>query len=227
MTQRAVGLELGSSECLCCALSDCAIRADLLLCFPGAWFRRQMACPFCGENTFLGEWLTPKELQCVPTKLCQLCRKDVPTMYLVQPREKRKGEGERALRAGQARTFCSFCSGGDPSLEAASSEQKTTGGGPEGRGCRRSRPGGSQRARGPGQRNFRRPQQALRREHAKRSRSPRDAPILSGCSIFLNQNAKKYFVQRLFRIKQSSTALSEFCFDSGSNVEATKQRQAF
>ena len=50
-----------------------------------------MECPECQALSFLGEWLTPKELQGLQTKQCEACKKDINTAYLVQPKDKRRG----------------------------------------------------------------------------------------------------------------------------------------
>ncbi len=52
---------------------------------------RNMECPGCHGLSFLGEWQTPKETQNMATKMCENCKKDISTVYLVQPKEKKKG----------------------------------------------------------------------------------------------------------------------------------------
>ncbi len=51
-----------------------------------------MECPYCHALAFLGEWLTPKEMQSIRSKSCDYCTKDVPTAYLVQPKEKKRSK---------------------------------------------------------------------------------------------------------------------------------------
>jgi DNA-directed RNA polymerase subunit RPC12/RpoP len=53
---------------------------------------RYMECPYCRSLSFLGEWLTPKELQSMESKPCDNCKKEVSTAFLVQPKEKKRGK---------------------------------------------------------------------------------------------------------------------------------------
>ncbi|XP_074657627.1 uncharacterized protein LOC141910751 [Tubulanus polymorphus] len=74
----------------------------LLEQFPGAYFQRLMECPRCKEASFIGEWLTPKELQNLDTKPCQSCGEEVNTLYLVPPKEKR---GKEILKIKRERSL--------------------------------------------------------------------------------------------------------------------------
>ncbi|CAF4516433.1 unnamed protein product, partial [Rotaria magnacalcarata] len=40
-------------------------------------FNRSVQCPNCKEFSFMGEWTTPKELQCSKMKPCILCGQNV------------------------------------------------------------------------------------------------------------------------------------------------------
>ena len=50
-----------------------------------------MECPNCHALSFLGEWNTPKELQSCTSKKCENCKEDISAVYLIQPKEKRRG----------------------------------------------------------------------------------------------------------------------------------------
>ena len=50
-----------------------------------------MECPKCHALAFLGEWQTPKEMQSSKSRKCDNCSSDVSTVYLIQPKEKRRG----------------------------------------------------------------------------------------------------------------------------------------
>ncbi|CAF0830768.1 unnamed protein product [Adineta ricciae] len=64
---------------------------------PSNQFERFVQCPQCKEFSFMGEWTTPKELQCIKTKACSLCGENIDTARLVQPNE-RKRRSEELLR---------------------------------------------------------------------------------------------------------------------------------
>ncbi|CAH1781823.1 unnamed protein product [Owenia fusiformis] len=70
-------------------LKDCE---DVISRFTGIWLVRYAECPVCRDLSFLGEWLTPKELQNIPKKICECCKKMVNTDYLVQPKERKQAE---------------------------------------------------------------------------------------------------------------------------------------
>ncbi|KAK2154300.1 hypothetical protein LSH36_271g02017 [Paralvinella palmiformis] len=70
-------------------LKDCE---DVIAKCTGARMERYMECPYCRGLSFLGEWLTPKELQAVDVKMCDNCNRDVSTSFLVQPKEKKRVE---------------------------------------------------------------------------------------------------------------------------------------
>ena len=53
---------------------------------------RNMECPCCHALSFLGEWQTPREVQNMTTKICENCKKEINTAFLVQPKEKKKGK---------------------------------------------------------------------------------------------------------------------------------------
>ncbi|GFS14041.1 malignant fibrous histiocytoma-amplified sequence 1-like [Elysia marginata] len=63
---------------------------ELLNAYPGILVERFTECPLCRSPAFLGEWLTPKETQALPTRPCEACGQDVDTAFLVQPREKKR-----------------------------------------------------------------------------------------------------------------------------------------
>ncbi|XP_070173015.1 malignant fibrous histiocytoma-amplified sequence 1 homolog isoform X1 [Littorina saxatilis] len=63
---------------------------DLLTGYTGVLVERRTECPLCGEASFLGEWLTPKETQGMNTRTCDACQQHVDTSCLVQPREKKR-----------------------------------------------------------------------------------------------------------------------------------------
>lgn len=63
---------------------------ELLQGYTGVLVERRTECPICGEATFLGEWLTPKETQSLNTRTCDTCGQQVDTAFLVQPREKKR-----------------------------------------------------------------------------------------------------------------------------------------
>ena len=48
-----------------------------------------MECPLCHSLSFIGEWITPKEFQGLTHRKCEMCKKDINTCYLVQPKEKK------------------------------------------------------------------------------------------------------------------------------------------
>ncbi|UJR35944.1 hypothetical protein I4U23_028685 [Adineta vaga] len=64
---------------------------------PSNQFERSVQCTNCKEFSFMGEWTTPKELQCLKTKACPLCGENIDTARLVQPNE-RKRRSEELLR---------------------------------------------------------------------------------------------------------------------------------
>nr|KAG5696736.1 hypothetical protein BaRGS_028856 [Batillaria attramentaria] len=72
------------------AKSDTAAKPRVLV-------ERRTECPICGEASFLGEWLTPKETQGLNTRTCDTCGQQVDTAFLVQPREKKRDDVMRAI----------------------------------------------------------------------------------------------------------------------------------
>ena len=50
-----------------------------------------MECPKCAHRGFLGEWLSPNDLQAHAARVCQQCNVAIATMYLIQPKEKKRG----------------------------------------------------------------------------------------------------------------------------------------
>ncbi|CAF0735438.1 unnamed protein product [Rotaria sordida] len=64
---------------------------------PNNLFDRSVQCPHCKEFSFMGEWTTPKELQCIKMKACLLCGENVDTARLVQPNESKR-RSEELLR---------------------------------------------------------------------------------------------------------------------------------
>ncbi|CAF4519735.1 unnamed protein product [Rotaria sp. Silwood1] len=64
---------------------------------PSNLFDRSVQCPHCKKFSFMGEWTTPKELQCIKMKACLLCGQNVDTARLVQPNESKR-RSEELLR---------------------------------------------------------------------------------------------------------------------------------
>ncbi len=48
-------------------------------------YDRYTQCPDCGLFSFLGEWMTPKELQKNKTKKCLSCEMTIDCSFLVKP----------------------------------------------------------------------------------------------------------------------------------------------
>ncbi|XP_025080166.1 malignant fibrous histiocytoma-amplified sequence 1 homolog isoform X2 [Pomacea canaliculata] len=63
---------------------------ELLKGYAGVLVERWTGCPLCGDTSFLGEWLAPKETQSMSTRTCDTCHQHVDTAFLVQPREKKR-----------------------------------------------------------------------------------------------------------------------------------------
>ncbi|KAL8583226.1 hypothetical protein ACOMHN_013781 [Nucella lapillus] len=70
---------------------------ELLQGYTGVLVERRTECPLCGEGSFVGEWLTPKETQGLNTRPCEACHQHVDTAFLVQPRGKKRDEVMRSL----------------------------------------------------------------------------------------------------------------------------------
>ncbi|KAJ8310172.1 hypothetical protein KUTeg_012037 [Tegillarca granosa] len=75
---------------------------------------RVTQCPYCEKESFLGEWLTPKETQALFTKKCESCGQDVDTGFLVQPREKKRDDVVRNLHKARQQRRVAMVNG--PSL---------------------------------------------------------------------------------------------------------------
>ncbi|CAE1269073.1 unnamed protein product [Acanthosepion pharaonis] len=60
--------------------------------FPGEFVKRLIACPYCEELVFTGEWLCPKELQNMASQICLSCQRDVATYFLIQPKEQTRAD---------------------------------------------------------------------------------------------------------------------------------------
>ena len=58
----------------------------------GARVVRHMECPLCTRASFLGEWQAPKDMQSSSVRECESCHKQVSTSFLIQPKEKKRGE---------------------------------------------------------------------------------------------------------------------------------------
>lgn len=48
-------------------------------------YDRFSQCPNCSRYSFLGEWLTPKELQKMQKKVCTMCKANINYIYLAKP----------------------------------------------------------------------------------------------------------------------------------------------
>ncbi|CAF4532415.1 unnamed protein product, partial [Rotaria socialis] len=86
---------------------------------PGNEFNRSVQCPNCKEFSFMGEWTTPKELQCSKMKPCILCGQNIDTARLVQPNESKR-RSEELLRRIRERHVKSPNKGSDDVPPAAS-----------------------------------------------------------------------------------------------------------
>ncbi|CAF0906963.1 unnamed protein product [Brachionus calyciflorus] len=53
--------------------------------YPSLRYDRWSLCPECEKYTFYGEWVTPKELQKIKSKVCPGCEKIVHYSFLVRP----------------------------------------------------------------------------------------------------------------------------------------------
>ncbi|CAF0772659.1 unnamed protein product [Brachionus calyciflorus] len=53
--------------------------------YPSLRYDRWSLCPECEKYTFYGEWMTPKELQKIKSKVCPVCEKIVHYSFLVRP----------------------------------------------------------------------------------------------------------------------------------------------
>ncbi|CAF0970354.1 unnamed protein product [Rotaria sp. Silwood1] len=73
------------------------LKVTLIFFIKDNQFNRYVCCPYCNEYSFMGEWITPKELQCIKRKLCTSCGQNVDTNYLIQPNEKKR-RNEELLR---------------------------------------------------------------------------------------------------------------------------------
>ncbi|CAF2135119.1 unnamed protein product, partial [Rotaria magnacalcarata] len=82
------------------------VEAMLTTIAPGNEFNRSVQCPNCKEFSFMGEWTTPKELQCSKMKPCILCGQNVDTARLVQPNESKRRSEEllRRIRERHAKS---------------------------------------------------------------------------------------------------------------------------
>ncbi|XP_053403318.1 malignant fibrous histiocytoma-amplified sequence 1 homolog isoform X2 [Mercenaria mercenaria] len=65
---------------------------ELLHSYTGVLVERLMECPNCKMLSFIGEWLTPKETQGMPTRPCAECHEEIDTAFLAQPREKKRDD---------------------------------------------------------------------------------------------------------------------------------------
>ncbi|XP_046374544.2 malignant fibrous histiocytoma-amplified sequence 1 homolog isoform X1 [Haliotis rufescens] len=71
---------------------------EIIKSYLGVWVERLVECPMCGDPSFMGEWLTPKDTQSLPTKPCETCGQQVDTSLIVQPREKKRDDVLLMLR---------------------------------------------------------------------------------------------------------------------------------
>lgn len=60
--------------------------------FPGEFVKRLVVCPFCEELVFTGEWHSPRERQNMALQTCLNCLRDVPTYFLIQPKEQTRAD---------------------------------------------------------------------------------------------------------------------------------------
>ena len=77
---------------MCSMLSEVLSLMNARFCAVGILVERLMECPSCRLLTFQGEWLTPKETQGMATRPCEECNDNIDAAFLVQPREKKRGE---------------------------------------------------------------------------------------------------------------------------------------
>jgi len=71
---------------------------DLIAQYKGLRVERFMECPYCGSPSFNGEWPAPKDMQHAMTDECSICKKDVKTELLIQPRERKAEDADRVFR---------------------------------------------------------------------------------------------------------------------------------
>lgn len=58
---------------------------DMAFNQPSMIFDRYSQCPECRLFTFLGEWITPKDVQTAKVKKCTNCDKIIDALYLAKP----------------------------------------------------------------------------------------------------------------------------------------------
>uniref|UniRef100_A0A1I8IKK2 Roc domain-containing protein n=1 Tax=Macrostomum lignano TaxID=282301 RepID=A0A1I8IKK2_9PLAT len=85
-SEEVVALKTQLARVWKCLLPSLLEAEKVLKQYPAAWFRREVKCPECGEMTFWGEWLSPKEAQDSEAKPCRACHADILSCLLVQPR---------------------------------------------------------------------------------------------------------------------------------------------
>ncbi|CAF3057785.1 unnamed protein product [Rotaria sp. Silwood2] len=95
---------------------------------PSNLFDRSVQCPHCKEFSFMGEWTTPKELQCIKMKACLLCGQNVDTARLVQPNESKRRSEEllRRIRERHAKNTIKVSDDVQQTISTAAAATTTT-----------------------------------------------------------------------------------------------------